>query len=233
VLSNREPQQVTETRREEHDLPPPVLEAVTALWDAKFEAEAQAIASGRFRMLSHICSSVYPEIPGSRLSKAPTGDFARRELGEALRNFFRWIGAPWYREDHCMTPEQAAGHLHRSFLQQEVQLTYLAPLDRLGLEDTTKRPHDTLYGVRFGNCEIRLLDRDRLVQRVPVKALGRFETRCWFPSEQLAGFYYLIARTKEPAGPSGTDLTFGALPPGRNPPETLRSNGYYLLEFDH
>jgi len=33
--------------------------------------------------------------------------------------------------------------------------------------------------------------------------------------------------------PSGTDLTFGALPPGRNPPETLRSNGYYLLEFDH
>ena len=34
-------------------------------------------------------------------------------------------------------------------------------------------------------------------------------------------------------GTSGTDLTFGALPPGRNPPETLRSNGYYLLEFDH
>jgi hypothetical protein len=34
-------------------------------------------------------------------------------------------------------------------------------------------------------------------------------------------------------GAIGTDLTFGALPPGRNPPETLRSNGYHLLEFDH
>jgi hypothetical protein len=37
----------------------------------------------------------------------------------------------------------------------------------------------------------------------------------------------------QPGAASGTDLTFGALRPGRNPPETLRSNGYHLLEFDH
>jgi hypothetical protein len=32
---------------------------------------------------------------------------------------------------------------------------------------------------------------------------------------------------------SGTDLTFGALLPGRNPAETLSSDGYHLFEFDH
>ena len=32
---------------------------------------------------------------------------------------------------------------------------------------------------------------------------------------------------------NGTDLTFGARLPGENPAETLRSDGYHLLEFDH
>jgi hypothetical protein len=39
----------------EPDLPPRILEAVTALWEAHFKTEAQAIDSARFRMLRHIC----------------------------------------------------------------------------------------------------------------------------------------------------------------------------------
>src|SRR5438270_13944284 len=100
------------------DLPPRIIEAVKAVWEAKFGTKAQAFDSGRFRMLCHICSSVYPEIPGTRLPKATAGDIARRELHEAICNFFRWIGAPWYRENlwyrenPCITAEDAATQLH-------------------------------------------------------------------------------------------------------------------------
>jgi hypothetical protein len=50
--------------------PPPIVGAIKDLWEAEFETEQQAFRSARFRMFAHICSSVYPEIPASRLPKA-------------------------------------------------------------------------------------------------------------------------------------------------------------------
>jgi hypothetical protein len=131
------------------DPPPRILEAVTALWDAHFETEAQAIDSGRFRMLRHICSSVYPEIPGSRLPNSPTGDFDRQQFHAALCRFFRWTGAPWYPQGPCQSAERAAKQLHAAFLLPKVKRTYLVPLDRLALEDNTKRPPEDLRHIRF------------------------------------------------------------------------------------
>jgi hypothetical protein len=83
----------------------------------------------------------------------------------------------------------------------KVQRIYFAPLDQLGLVDTTKRPHEDLYRISFGNCEIVVLEDEHLVRRIPVLALRRFETRYWFESERLARFYYLVTRVKETAGP--------------------------------
>jgi hypothetical protein len=111
------------------------------------------------------------------------------------------VGLPTIPHGRSLTAEDAATRLHAALILSEVQRTYLAPLDQLGLEDTTKRPNEDLRHVCFGNCEIVLLDNHHLLERVPVKALRRFEERYWFQSERLAGFYYLAVSTRESAGP--------------------------------
>jgi hypothetical protein len=181
--------------------PAQILQAIKSLWEAAFSTEKQAFDSGHFRMLGHICSSIYPEIPGSRLPKAPADDLARRELQDALCDFLRRLGAPWYAGDPPVTAEEAAARLHAAFLLSEVQRTYLAPLVQLGLMDTTKRPHEEFRRICFGSCEIVLLYDHQLLERVAIQTLRRFQQRYWFQSERLAGFFYLTIHSKEPAGP--------------------------------
>jgi hypothetical protein len=100
-----------------------------------------------------------------------------------------------------LTAEEAAARLHSALLMEKVHRLYLAPLDRLELEDKTKRPREALLRVCFGSCEIVLLDDDYIVKFVPVDALKRFGEPYCFPSPQLAGFYYLVVRSEEKAGP--------------------------------
>lgn len=96
--------------REKPDLSLPILAEIKALWEAEFETEAQAFDSGRFRMLCHIGSSVYPEVPGSRLPNAPASGIARRELREALCHYIRWIGA------HTVLSSSATGETRVNLL---------------------------------------------------------------------------------------------------------------------
>jgi hypothetical protein len=151
-------------------------------------------------MLRHICSSVYPEIPGSRLPNSPTGDFDRQQFHAALCRFFRWTGAPWYPQGPCQSAERAAKQLHAAFLLPKVKRTYLVPLDRLALEDNTKRPPEDLRHIRFGKCEIIPLEDGEFAKYIPVDALRRFEARHWFEPEKYAGFHYLVVSQQEHAG---------------------------------
>src|SRR5215472_14972204 len=173
-------------------VPSRVLEAITTLWEAQFRTEVQAINSGRFRMLCHMCSSVYPEFPGSRLPIPPTSDFDRGQFPAALRRFFRWIGAPWHPAGPCLSPERAAERLHAAFLAPRVKRTHLVPLDRLALEDNTNTPPEDLKHLCFEGSEIILLEEAEFAEYVPVDALKRFEPRHWFEPEKYAGFYYLL-----------------------------------------
>lgn len=182
---------------------PQILQAVTNLWERAFNTEDEAFNSGHFRILNHVCSSVYSKIPGSRLPNSPPDDFSRRELSEALRHFFRWTGAPWYREKYSITAEDATGRLHAALLMTRIQRTYLAPLDQLGFADTTEQPRKDLRQIRFGDCEIVLLDDDHLGRLVYIDSLRRFEQRYWLPLDRLSGFHYLLVREEELAGPIG------------------------------
>jgi hypothetical protein len=184
----------------EPDLPPRILEAVTTLWETKFDTEAQATNSGRFRMLRNICSSVYPEIPGSRLPNPPTRDFDRQQFQEALCRFFRWTGAPWHPASPCPSAKRAAERLHAAFLAPKVKRTYLVPLDRLALEDDAKRPSEDLKHLSFGSREIILLEERKFAEHIPIDALKRFEPRHWFEPEKYAGFHYLVLFDEEQAG---------------------------------
>jgi hypothetical protein len=185
---------------EGRDLPAGMVESVTALWQANFETEPQAIASGRFRILCHICSSVYPEIMGSRLAKSPTRDFDRQRLQQAIRRFFRWTGAPWHTGSLSPSAEWVARQLHAAFLARKVKRTYLVPLDRLALEDDTKRPCESLKHLRFGCSQILFLEEREFADHFPIDALRRFETRYWFEPEKYAGYHYLLLSDEERAG---------------------------------
>jgi hypothetical protein len=121
-------------------IPPQILGAVQDLWKAVYNSDEKAFRSGHFRMLNHVCSSVYPEIPKSRLSKSTNDGLSRFELREALRHFFRWTGAPWHHGPAQLTAGEAAARLHSAFIMEQVHRFYLAPLDRLGLKDKNRRP---------------------------------------------------------------------------------------------
>jgi hypothetical protein len=183
---------------EKSDLPPQILEAVKALWEASFKAEGQAFDSARFRMLARICSAIYPEIAGSRLPRSPTDDFDREQFNEALLRFFRWSGAPWHSARPCLSAECAAEQLHAAFLQPKVQRTFLVPLDRLELYDA--RTHKELRHVALRKCEIIIFENNNFAEYLPLTALKRFEPRHWFEPEKYAGFHYLVLSDDEQAG---------------------------------
>ena len=94
-------------------------------------------------------------------------------LSRALHNFFRWNGAPWFRD---RTPDAAetAASLHRAFLRRSVRRTHLVPIDRLSLEHRSDGRTQDVTSIRFGPNEIVRLHRDDLARRVPVDALARF-----------------------------------------------------------
>lgn len=181
--------------------PPQIVGAIKDLWAAEFQTEQEALGSARFRMLARICSSLYPNIPASRLPSSPTENFDRDQFNEALSRFFRWEGAPWYPVGRWLSAERAAEQLHHAFLLPKVKRTYLVPLDQLALEDCTKRSVEYLRHLRFGKCEIILLEESQFVEHVPVTALKRFEPRHWIEPEKYAGFHYIVASDEERAGP--------------------------------
>jgi hypothetical protein len=90
--------------------------------------------------------------------------------------------------------------LHAAFLAPKVKRTYLVPLDRLALEDETKRPSEDLKHLPFGSCEVILLEEGGFPEQIPVDALKRFEPRHWFEPEKYAGFHYLLLSDEEQAG---------------------------------
>lgn len=193
---------MTELRVEGPAIPPSVLGAVKGLWEAGFRKEEQAFQSGSFRLLLQNCSAVYLKFSGSRLAKPH--DFDRRELREALHSFFRWTGAPWYSKRRFPSSEEAAAELHAGFLLRKVRRKYVVPLDRLGLYETARgRRGETqeLRQLRFGPCELVVLDKAGFAEHVRADALARFGERYRLDPEKFAEFYYLLTTADEEAGP--------------------------------
>jgi hypothetical protein len=185
--------------KETEEAPEAIRLAVADLWRAACRTEEEAYSSAAFRLLESNCALIYPDMSGSRLSKRPSGDSSRKELRTALENFFRWNEAPWH-SGSLQTADDTARKLHRAFLVEEVTRFHYAPLDRLDLDDSSQRPHQSVENVRFGTNEIALLRRGELGRRVRHDALKRFGRWQQFPVERLDGFYWLVTSESEPAG---------------------------------
>ena len=170
------------------------------LWRLSMRSEERAHRSGAFRALEDTCRSVYLSLEESRLQRAPSVKVTPSVLSRALHNFFRWNGAPWFRD---RTPDAAetAASLHRAFLRRSVRRTHLVPIDRLSLEHRSDGRTQDVTSIRFGPNEIVRLHRDDLARRVPVDALARFGARYQFPTAELDGFRWLSTTRTEPAGP--------------------------------
>lgn len=181
-------------------IPRPVRSAIAELWRMSSHTEESALNSGAFRLLEVNSEATYLAIKGSRLSQKPSSNAQPNELRTALRNFFRWNGAPWYGGP-CPDTDETALALHQAFLATEVERTHLAPLDRLDLKNLTQHPHEPVKSVRFGPNEIALLSSVALGQRVRHHALKRFDHWHQFPTEELDNFYWLIVSAPEEAGP--------------------------------
>ena len=181
-------------------VPESLRSAIEDLWRLSMRWEEGVHRSGAFRALKDTCRSVYLGVEESRLHRAPSVGVTPSVLSQALHNFFRWNGAPWFRD---RTPDAAetATSLHRAFLRQSVRRTYLVPLDRLSLEDSSGDSTQEVTSIRFGPNEIVRLDGDDLARRVPVNALARFGARYQFPTADLDGFCWLVTSRAEPAGP--------------------------------
>jgi hypothetical protein len=187
---------------QEPAIPLPVVRAVKDLWEGGFRNETQAFGSASFQLLAQNCSAVCPTISGSRLAEAPASDFDRQELRDALHNFFRWTGAPWYSPRASPSPEDAAARLHAAFLLREVRRKYVVPLDRLGLSDAAKRfSGGELQRLTFGPCEVAVLDAAEFAAHVRAEALARFGDRYRLDSQDFAEFYYLVMTAEGEAGP--------------------------------
>lgn len=203
------------------EVPDAVAAAVARLWESKFTNEQRAFRSLQFRHLIDACSSVYPQVEGSRLKDPVKDDNDRRRVRTALENFCRWNGASWY-EGLCPDAGATGKRLHGAFLMREVLRTHFVPLDRLSLKDSTQRPTQDIDQLRYGPVEIVRLDKADFTKRVPLPALDRFGYRHEFPVERLDGFYWLIVPETEEAGPisrrnwwSVLDFTFDAI--GQSP----------------
>ena len=181
-------------------VPEPLGTVIQDLWRLSARFEERVHRSGKFRALEDTCRSVYLGLEGSRLQRAHSVRVTPNVLSQALHNFFRWNGAPWFGD---RTPDAAetAASLHCAFLRQSVRRTYLVPLDRLSLEDRSGENTQEVASIRFGPNEIVRLDGDDLARRVPVDALARFGARYHFPTAELDGFCWLTTGLTEPAGP--------------------------------
>ena len=181
-------------------VPEPLGAVLEDLWRLSTRSEERVHHSAPFRALEDTCRSVYLGLEESRLQRAPSVRITPSVLSQALHNFFRWNGAPWFGD---RTPDAAetAASLHRAFLGQSVRRTYLVPLDRLSLEDRSGESTQEVASIRFGPNEIVRLDGDDLAQRVPVGALARFGAKYQFPTADLGGFRWLATSRTEPAGP--------------------------------
>ena len=180
--------------------PESIRTAVKNLWRLSALPEERVLRAPAFHLLEDTCQSVYLDLEDSRLGPPPAINVTPSVLGQALRNFFRWNGAPWFAEsapDH----EKTAATLHSAFLRRSVLRTYLVPLDRLSLEDRASGSTQEVTSVCFGPNQIVRLRRDELARRVPVDALARFGTRHTFPAADLDGFCWLTTSQSEPAGP--------------------------------
>lgn len=186
--------------REAPGIPRPVRSAIAELWRMSSHTEESALKSGAFRLLEVNSEATYLEIKGSRLSQKPSSIARPNELQTALRNFFRWNGAPWYGGS-CPDADETALALHQAFLATEVERTHLAPLDRLDLKNPTQHPHEPVKSVRFGPNEIARLSSTALGQRIRHHVLKRFGHWHQFPTEELDDFYWLVVSAPEEAGP--------------------------------
>ena len=180
-------------------VPEPLRIVIEDLWRLSTHSEERIYRSSAFRVLEDTCRSVYLHIAESRLERPPPMKVTPSVLSQALRNFFRWNGAPWFA-DQPPDAGATAASLHRSFLQRNIQRTYLVPLDQLFLEDRSSGRRQEVASVRFGPNEIVRLQRDELARRVPVDALARFGPRYRFPTAELDGFCWLATSRPEHAG---------------------------------
>lgn len=181
-------------------VPEPIRSAIQGLWRHPTLGEDSALASGAFRLLENNCQSIYQAFNGSRLERPVSTTIGPNELGRALKNFFRWNGAPWY-EGHLPNVEETSASLHRTFLCSSVKRVHLVPLDRLCLEERSSGRSRPVTSVHFGGNEIVHLTQEALAPRVPVTALQRFGPRYEFPTDELDGFYWLVTTEIEEAGP--------------------------------
>ena len=180
--------------------PEPIRIAIENLWGLSALPEQRVLRAPAFRSLEDTCQSIYLGFEGSRLGQPPSIKVAPSLLGQALQNFFRWNGAPWF-PDPAPEHDKTASTLHGAFLRQSVCRTYLVPLDRLSLEEPTSGSTEEVTSVHFGPNEIVRLRQDELARRVPVAALARFGHRHTFPTADLDGFCWLTTSQTEPAGP--------------------------------
>ena len=180
-------------------VPEPLRIVIEDLWRLSMHSEERIYRSSAFRVLEDTCRSVYLRIAESRLGRPPSIKVTPSVLSQALRNLFRWNGAPWFGDPPPDAGPTAAS-LHRAFLRRTIQRTYLVPLDRLFLEDPSSGRRHEVTSVRFGPNEIVRLQRDELAQRVPINALARFGPRYRFPTAELDGFCWLVTSQTENAG---------------------------------
>lgn len=180
--------------------PAPTLhKAVENLWRCHQSSPDLIHSSRAFRDLEKICRSTYLDLEGSRLARLPRVSASPSVINRALRNFFCWNGAPWCT-DRAPNAEETAASLHNSFLRSSVRRTYLVPLDRIYLEDSSSSDHQEFKSFRFGPNEITCLTSDDLSRRLPIGGLARFGARYQFPLNDLDGFHWLVTSQTEPAG---------------------------------
>ena len=122
------------TRPAVSSVPESIRIAIEDLWRLSMPSEERIHASPSFRMLEDTSRSVYLGLEHSRLVRPPAIKVSPSLLSRALQIFFRWNGAPWFG-DQAPSAGETAASLHRAFMCRSVHRTYLAPLERLSLED--------------------------------------------------------------------------------------------------
>ena len=181
------------------ETPELISSVMSELWRNSYTDEDAVFSSPTFTELVNSCLSVYRGIPGSRLDQNPTASANPNELQTALRNFFRWNGAPWYDRKVC-TASKAAQMLHQAFLSKKTNRFYLVPLDCFGLQSDARSSHDDKTDVSFGPNKITCLKSIELGKLVRSQALKRFGPHYTFPTKELDEFYWLLVTCSEEAG---------------------------------